>query len=52
MKRGERTKDSSGEKIALLTLEARDPNFDSPKLNGNLEVVLDVEDKKNVEWSM
>ncbi|KAH9289062.1 hypothetical protein KI387_033179, partial [Taxus chinensis] len=48
---GERTKDSSGEKIALSTLEARDPNFDSPKLKGNFKVVLDVEDEKNAEWS-
>ncbi|KAH9331049.1 hypothetical protein KI387_003157, partial [Taxus chinensis] len=48
---GKRMKDSSGEKIALLTLEARDPNFDSPKLKGNLEVVMDVEDENNLEWS-
>ncbi|KAH9289785.1 hypothetical protein KI387_033902, partial [Taxus chinensis] len=48
---GRRTMESSSEKITLLTLEARNSNFDSPKLIGNLEVVLDVDDENKAEWS-
>ncbi|KAH9314785.1 hypothetical protein KI387_023412, partial [Taxus chinensis] len=45
-----RTKVGSGEMNASLTMEERNSNFDSPKLNGNLEVVLDVDDGNNADW--
>ncbi|KAH9326868.1 hypothetical protein KI387_007046, partial [Taxus chinensis] len=47
---GKRMKVNSGEMNASLTVEERNSNFDSPKLTGNLEVVLDVDDGNNADW--